>query len=210
MPSIERRNLLLLALPVLAASARANGNSGARANGNSGARANGNSGARADEKIGALPEVVPTGQDRELKTRSIGISSTTYKVLTKDTAGALFVMEQKNHAKGGPPRHIHHNEDELFFVLEGEYDVEVSGHRVSLKAGDCVLGPKGLPHAWAYVGNSTGRLLISFAPAGKMEAFFAASAARGTPGKYTAGTVSGDALMREFGLEHVGPPLEVG
>src|SRR5437879_7033404 len=78
-------------------------------------------------------------------------------------------MEQSNRKRGGPPRHLHHNEDELCYALEGEYIVEVGAERFFLKAGDCVLGPRGIPHVWAFVGDSAGRLLISFAPAGKMK-----------------------------------------
>ena len=92
----------------------------------------------------AIP-AVKAGQDREGKRRSIGLSSTTYKVLTSDTAGALFVLEQANTRKGGPSRHIHHHEDELFLCLEGRYVVEVGGDRFTLNAGDCVLGPAAFP-----------------------------------------------------------------
>jgi hypothetical protein len=62
---------------------------------------------------------VPAGKDREGQTRAIGVSSTTYKVLTQETGGAHFVLEQLNHKKGGPNRHLHHAQDELFYVLEG-------------------------------------------------------------------------------------------
>jgi quercetin dioxygenase-like cupin family protein len=117
----------------------------------------------------AKPIRVPAGMDREEKKRSIGLSSTTYKVLTQDTGVALFVLEQSNQKKGGPPRHLHHNEDELFYSLEGEYIVEIGAERFHLKPGDCVLGPREIPHAWAFAGGSQGRLLISFALAGKME-----------------------------------------
>jgi len=155
----------------------------------------------------ATPLRVAAGADREEKKHAIGLSSTTYKVLTQDTAGALFVMEQSNHKRGGPPRHLHHNEDELFYALEGEYIVEVGAERFSLKAGDCVLGPRGIPHAWAFAGDSTGRLLISFAPAGKMEAFFNEREKLGIkPGAY-ASTPNDAALLQAFGMELVGPPL---
>ncbi len=154
----------------------------------------------------AKPPRVPAGVDREGKKRAIGLSSTTYKFLTQDTGGALFVLEQSNQKKGGPPRHLHHDVDELFYSLEGEYIVEVGSERVHLKAGDCVLGPREIPHAWAFAGTSAGRLLISFAPAGKMEAFFNDRESRGiAPGAYTT-----DALyMRAFGMELIGPPLVV-
>jgi len=152
----------------------------------------------------AKPVRVPAGIDREGKKHAIGVSSTAYKVLTQDTGGALFVLEQSNQKKGGPPRHLHHDVDELFFSLEGEYIVEVGSERFRLKAGDCVLGPREIPHTWAFAGGSPGRLLISFAPAGKMEAFFNERENRGIkPGAYT----SDASFMRAFGMELVGPPL---
>src|SRR5436190_5639430 len=157
----------------------------------------------------ARPGRVAAGSDREGKKHAVGLSSTTYKVLTRDTAGALFVMEQSNYQKGGPPRHLHHNEDELFYSLEGDYIIEIESERVRLKAGDCVLGPRGIPHAWAFAGGSAGRLLISFAPAGKMEAFFSEREQLGIkPGSY-ATTQSDAALLHAFGMELVGPPLVV-
>jgi mannose-6-phosphate isomerase-like protein (cupin superfamily) len=154
----------------------------------------------------AKPIRVPAGVDREGKKRAIGLSSTTYKVLTHDTGGALFVLEQSNEKKGGPPRHLHHDVDELFYSLEGEYIVEIGSERFHLKPGDCVLGPREIPHAWAFAGGSSGRLLISFAPAGKMEAFFNDRENRGIkPGAYT----NDAAFMHAFGMELIGPPLVV-
>ncbi len=159
-------------------------------------------------KITSIVKPVPVaaGADREGKKRSIGVSSSTYKVLTQDTAGALFVLEQANGKKGGPSRHLHHGVDELFYALEGEYIVEVGSERFHLKPGDCVLGPREIPHAWAFAGGSPGRLLISFAPAGKMEAFFNERENRGIkPGSYT----DDAAFMREFGMELIGPGVVV-
>ena len=154
----------------------------------------------------AKPFRVPAGEDREAKKHSIGVSSTTYKVLTHDTGGALFVLEQANQVKGGPPRHLHHGVDELFYALEGEYIVEVGSERVRLKPGDCVLGPREIPHAWAFAGGAPGRLLISFAPAGQMEAFFNEREKHGIkPGAYTTDA----AYMRAFGMELIGAPLVV-
>lgn len=154
----------------------------------------------------AKPVRVPAGLDREGKKHAIGVSSTTYKVLTQDTGGALFVLEQSNQKKGGPPRHLHHDVDEFFYALDGEYIVEVGSERFHLKAGDCVLGPREIPHAWAFAGGSTGRLLISFAPAGKMEAFFNERENRHIkPGAYTMDA----SFMRAFGMELVGPPLVI-
>ncbi|MGK6321061.1 cupin domain-containing protein [Sphingomonas sp. DT-204] len=157
---------------------------------------------------GALPvDRVPSGADREGVKRAVGISATSFKVLSNETGGDLFVMEQSNNRKGGPSRHLHHDEDELFYVLEGEYLVEVGDTKAWLGPGDCVLGPRGIPHAWAFVGDTTGRLLISFAPANKMEAFFREREARGIrPGQY-ARTREDAAVLRAYGMEWIGPPI---
>ena len=161
----------------------------------------------ATSSIGQILPRVPAGSDREGKRRAIGLSETTYKVLTSDSKGDLFVLEQMNRRKGGPSRHLHHHEDELFFCLEGQYVVEVGNERAVLGPGDCLLGPRGIPHAWAYSGNGQGRLLISFAPAGKMEAFFGNREQRGIrPGQYASTKEDGE-LLREFGMELIGPPI---
>lgn len=151
---------------------------------------------------------VAAGADRLGMKRQIGVSATTYKVTTSETRGALFVLEQANKRRGGPPLHIHHGEDELFYVLEGDYLVQVGDRRYPLKAGDCILGPRGIPHAWAFVGSGTGRMLLSYAPAGKMEAFFDAWEKLGfQPGGYS--RESDAALLRAFGMERVGPPIPI-
>jgi quercetin dioxygenase-like cupin family protein len=95
------------------------------------------------------------------------------KVATQDTGGAFFLTEQPSGQKGGPPKHFHLEEDEWFYCLAGEYIVEVGNQRYELNAGDSVLGPRGVPHAFAFVGNSPGRLIVGFTPAGRVEQSFA-------------------------------------
>jgi quercetin dioxygenase-like cupin family protein len=112
---------------------------------------------------------VSSGQDRLNEEHNIGVSHTTFKVLSAETGGNLFVIEQSNHKKGGPVRHFHYNEEEYFYVVEGNYVVEVGKERFELGPGDSLLAPRKIPHAWAFVGDK-GRLLISFSPASKMEA----------------------------------------
>jgi quercetin dioxygenase-like cupin family protein len=144
------------------------------------------------------------GEDRLGEHHTIGVSATDFKVLTRETHSDLFVMEHTSREKGGPPRHLHHNEDEWFYVIEGDYIAEIGSDRFRLKPGDSVLGPRGVPHAWAFVGDTPGRLLIAFAPANKMEAFFRDNAKRRKDGEYDA------KVFRDYGLELLGPPLSVG
>jgi mannose-6-phosphate isomerase-like protein (cupin superfamily) len=56
---------------------------------------------------------------------------------------------------------------EWFYALEGEFSIEVGQERITLKPGDSLLAPRKVPHVWAYVGATRGRILIAFMPAGK-------------------------------------------
>ena len=115
---------------------------------------------------------VRSGEDRLGENHSIGESSAAYKVSGQATSGGLFIIEHANRAKGGPPRHVHHQEDEWFYAIEGEYIVEVGSERFRLKPGDSILGPREIPHAWAFVGGTGGKLLIAFAPANQNGGLF--------------------------------------
>lgn len=110
-------------------------------------------------------------EDRYGPKRQIANGTSTFKVASKDCKGDFFAMEHNHTKKGGPPRHLHHGEDEWFYVIEGTYLVELGGVMHTLETGDSILGPRGISHAFAFVGNRSGRLLITYAPAGKMEAY---------------------------------------
>jgi quercetin dioxygenase-like cupin family protein len=129
------------------------------------------------------------------------------KVSSQDTGGAFLLTEQPSAGKGGPPRHYHRDEDEWFYCLEGQYIVEVGDQRFDLKPGDSVLGPRRVPHAFAFVGDTPGRLIVGFTPAGRMEQFFRDLSARG---QYF-GTGTNEDRQRaekQYGVVNVGPPLQ--
>ena len=128
------------------------------------------------------------------------------KVATQDSGGAFFLTEQPSGKKGGPPKHFHLEEDEWFYCLAGEYIVEIGNQRHELKAGDSVLGPRRVPHAFAFVGNTPGRLMVAFTPAGRVEQFFRDLDARGQ--YFGAGTAEEKETARQrYGIVNVGPPL---
>jgi quercetin dioxygenase-like cupin family protein len=108
-----------------------------------------------------------------------------------------------HHKKGGPGRHFHHEQDEWFYVVEGEYIFEVGKELIRLKPGDSVFGPRKVPHVWAFVGDQPGRILFIFTPAGQMEAFFR------EPGRRNAIPPQDPAYFRAYGMELVGPPLAI-
>ena len=141
-------------------------------------------------------QFVGNGKDRAGTPVAMGFSSLTFKVAGQQSNGGLFLMEHVGIAKGGgPPRHIHHEQDEWFYVVEGELVAEVDGQKFRLKAGDSVFAPRKLPHAFLYVGEKPGRLLIGYTPAGKMEAYF------------QNGHGFDAATFARYGMQYVGPAL---
>ena len=150
---------------------------------------------------------VPAGRDRFRGQREIQFTRTLIdiKVSTLDTNGALSVAEITSLHKGGPARHLHHEQDEWFYAVEGEYVIEVGEERYELGPGDSVLAPRKVAHVWAYVGEGTGRLIAALQPAGEIEAFFDELATLGS-------SPEREVLRRVFsshGLELIGPPLSM-
>jgi len=146
---------------------------------------------------------VGQGADRLGEHLGLGISRVFFKVSTEDSHGGLLVVELTHHAKGGPGRHFHYDQDEWFYVTEGEYVFEVGQEQIRLKPGDSVFGPRKVPHVWAFVGDQPGRILFIFTPAGQIEAFFRET------GKTDALPPQDPAFFRAYGMELVGPPLAI-
>ncbi len=96
----------------------------------------------------------------------------TYKIPSHQTGGAYALFEVATRPGAGPPPHIHHREDESFYVLEGEYEFLIEGQSISVGAGSLIYVPKGTLHAHKNVGEGVGRMLISQTPGGLYERFF--------------------------------------
>src|SRR4029077_5158745 len=80
---------------------------------------------------------VEHGADRFNQQRTIaGANRIAYKVSGQDTKGGFFIFEQVSLRKGGPPRHLHHRQEEWFYVMEGEYVFEGGQERMRVRAGD--------------------------------------------------------------------------
>jgi mannose-6-phosphate isomerase-like protein (cupin superfamily) len=144
--------------------------------------------------------IVEAGQDRFGETHSRGFSTILFKVVPSETNGNLFVIEHAHLMKGGPPLHLHLHQEEYFYVMEGEVLFQIGDSRKTLHAGDSILGPRGIPHTFSSVGATPGRMLITFAPAGKMEAFLRATAIPNPP-------VQDAAFFRAYEMELLGPPI---
>lgn len=85
------------------------------------------------------------------------------KISGAETGGAFGLLEVTVRAGEGSPWHVHPDEDEWFYVLEGEFTVYVGDQRLSLPAGAFAFGPKGVPHT--FIGETDGaKALIGFQP----------------------------------------------
>jgi quercetin dioxygenase-like cupin family protein len=126
-----------------------------------------------------------------------------------ETGGSFAQVETDDPRGTATPLHVHHNEDETFYVLEGEITVLVAGERIDLAAGDFAFAPRGITHAYI-VRSERARMLTTLSPAGLEELFVACGVA-----------VTGDEppaeevlppveemirLFGSYGCEIVGPP----
>jgi quercetin dioxygenase-like cupin family protein len=153
-----------------------------------------------DSSGSAEAHLVEAGQDRLGESHSLGFSRILFKVLPRETSGGLFLIEHKNLMKGGPPLHLHNSQEEWFYVMDGEVMFQLGDEKKLLHAGDSVLGPRGVPHAFSGLGQRPAHMLIAFTPAGKMESFFREVAVPNGP------KMDAD-VFRRFDMEMVGPPL---
>lgn len=95
----------------------------------------------------------------------------TFKASGEDTGGAYSLTDSVVPPQGSSPPHIHHREEEAFWVLEGELEVLVGESRFKAGAGSFVHLPRGILHSYENVGTGPARFLTLMVPAG-LEKFF--------------------------------------
>ncbi len=112
-----------------------------------------------------------SGEGRALE---VGGDLVLFKASTDEGFGSLFV-ELTCPPGGGPPAHTDSSE-ELFYVLEGEFEFASPGREGltarRLQVGDTVCVPRGAPHAYRNIGTQPGRLLVFFPQNERMQGFF--------------------------------------
>src|SRR3712207_5997964 len=82
----------------------------------------------------------------------------TYKIPSYRTGGAYALFEVTTEPGAGPPPHIHHREDEAFYVLAGEYAFSNGEETIRVSAGSLIYVPRGNLHAHKNVGEGAGRM----------------------------------------------------
>jgi quercetin dioxygenase-like cupin family protein len=95
----------------------------------------------------------------------------TLKATSETTGGKLVLLENLTAPGGGPPPHVHTREDELFYVIDGTFEIRIGDELQALGPGGFALVPAGTVHNFRNTADTPSRILVGFTPGG-MEGFF--------------------------------------
>ncbi|PQA53473.1 cupin domain-containing protein [Siphonobacter curvatus] len=93
------------------------------------------------------------------------------KIAGQDTHQQLTMFYGKYHKNDGPPVHVHHGQDEQFYIVEGDFLVQVGEQTYTLHGGDTIFLPREVPHAFLVL-SETGKMFFQTSPSGQTEALF--------------------------------------
>jgi quercetin dioxygenase-like cupin family protein len=97
-------------------------------------------------------------------------------LLTTDaTGGAISVIMAWHKPGEGPPDHVHFSQEEMFFIVEGTYELTLDGQTSTVGPGTIVFIPRNVVHRFKNVGDTTARMLDWSLPGGQDRYFKAVS-----------------------------------
>ena len=114
------------------------------------------------------------------------------------TGGSIGMFRQTIAPNSGPPTHVHHTEDEFFYVVTGEFKVKLGDHVMSAPAQSVMFVPRGIPHTFQNVGAEPGVLMVGVTPGGFEKMF---------EERQGVDMETNRTLMQKHHMEAVGPPL---
>lgn len=126
----------------------------------------------------------------------------TINVSRYHSGGIVGVFESTVPSHGGPPLHVHNNEDEVIHVIEGDYEFWLDGEVVPVPVGTSIFLPRGIPHTFRVTSPGPGRNLTILTPGGLEEFFVEAAAAVLRLPDHMAEIVE---LASRYGIEFRGP-----
>src|SRR3954463_15181977 len=85
----------------------------------------------------------------------------TFRVLSEQTGGAYALLEQQVPPGPGPPLHVHRHETEIFYVLEGLFEITLGNRTVEAPPEALAVGPRDIPHTFRNVGPTPSKLLLT-------------------------------------------------
>ena len=144
--------------------------------------------------------VVPPGGGQRLDMAPGRFSA--LKLLGGETADSIMLFEETAPAGTETTFHLHHDSDEVAYVLSGEVTMKIGNEVTIGKAGSCAFFPRNVPHAWKNTGSETAHILFLYTPA-KAGGFFEERLTN------PAGEANGPeaiAQRERHGWEVIGPP----
>ncbi len=135
------------------------------------------------------------------------------RLAAAENAGGMSITEHLLPGGFAPPYHVHHDEDETFYILDGAFRMKLDGATSMAKPGDAVHLPRGIPHGFKVVSPEGGRCLII--SKGRFEAMLRSAsvvAASASLPEQREPTVEMQAALTricaEHGIELLGPPID--
>jgi len=109
--------------------------------------------------------VVPAGGGRHFDSPTPG-RCFAMKLLGRETGESIMMFEETLPAGTRSLFHLHHDSDEVIWVLAGEFTFKIGDEVIVGGPGTCAFIPRNIPHAWVNTGSETGRILALYTPAG--------------------------------------------
>ena len=139
------------------------------------------------------PIAIPFGSGKQFKFMGV-----THKLTQPQTSGAFYLFEAEFEPETGNSLHVHRNEDEVVYVIQGGIEIRLDKRKLQAGAGDVVHLPKNIPHA-LYNPMKTALKFITMTIPGGMEDFFdELSAAKDAA---TLNDVTHKEISRKYGIE---------
>jgi quercetin dioxygenase-like cupin family protein len=130
--------------------------------------------------------------------------SAALKMQSRDTGERVMMFEETAPVGTVTSFHLHHDSDEVTYVLSGEITFKI-GDRITVGGpGTCAFMPRGVPHAWKNTGRDTGRALFLYTPAAAGKWFEDLQRAQRSLSGMSEGEVM--ELLRQYRWEVIGPP----
>lgn len=132
------------------------------------------------------------------------------KATAASTGGAFGLVESLIAPGAAPPMHVHNEEDEAFYVLEGELTFQCGERTARATAGSFVFLPRGVPHGFVVESDTPVRMLTLLVPGGGERIFAEAGRpAEGTgfPPAAPPDIPTLQRVARKYGNDIVGPPM---
>lgn len=116
-----------------------------------------------------VPTVVRAGKGKVLNVLG---HQATLKLTTRETGGVYYVFELVSPPGLGVPPHVHEREDEMLWIVDGEFEVMLGDESQKVGGGTMLHLPRRVPHGFTNVGKRRGKTVFTVVPGASFEKFF--------------------------------------